>query len=207
MTFTETLAEARVLAILRTGLRVDEALRLVEAVVEGGLRLIEFPLTNPAAIEQITATRERFPDLVVGVGTVLRPAEVERARAAGAQFVVTPGLDERVTDAVAAAGLGYLPGVLTPSDIQRALTAGLSTVKLFPAGTLGTGYLAALKAPFPDVDLVATGSVECSMVVAYLDAGAHAVAVGGDLFAGGDQVELKRRASALTASIAERGNR
>lgn len=203
--FTDELASARVLAILRTRGSTEHALRLVAAAVEGGLRIIEFPLTNPDALSQIEATRGRYPELVVGVGTVTTVADVVRSRSAGAQFAVTPGLDAAVTAAMLDGGMGYLPGVLTPTDIQAATAAGLDTLKLFPAGVFGPEYVKALAAPFPGVRLVPTGAIGCSKVGAYLDAGAHAVAIGGDLFASADESEVARRMRSVVVAVAERG--
>lgn len=203
--FDDALADAGVLAILRTQQPTSQVMELVAGAVAGGLRMIEFPLTNTLAHEQIAAAVARFPDLWVGAGTVTAPDEVARVRDAGASFVVSPALDGEVTRAVLDAGdLGYLPGVLTPRDIADAIGQGLTTLKLFPAGVFGPRYLSAVRAPFPGVGFVPTGGVRVDDVSDYLAAGARAVAVGGELFADADSALVEDRVRDMLRAVTGR---
>jgi 2-dehydro-3-deoxyphosphogluconate aldolase/(4S)-4-hydroxy-2-oxoglutarate aldolase len=194
------LREQRLLAILRgpePGLLAAAGRTLVEC----GFACLEVSLTSGDAfgvIEELAAKT----DALVGAGTVLAAADVHRAREAGAQFVVTPGLCPAVDEA-RAAGLPALAGALTPSEIIAA-AARSTAVKLFPASHGGPEYLRAVREPLPEVPLVPVGGIAADSVAAYLAAGALAVGVGspllGDAARGGDLGELRRRAGAFRAA-------
>ena len=138
----------------------------------------------------------------VGVGTVLSSEHVAQAAAAGATFTVAPGLDAGVVSACVDAGLAHLPGVMTPSEIQQALSLGLSMLKLFPAGSLGLGYLRPVLGPFDEVSFIPTGGVTAFSAGEWLDAGAVAVGLGGALTSG-DSSARREMTDALRA-LAER---
>ncbi|MGI6878904.1 bifunctional 4-hydroxy-2-oxoglutarate aldolase/2-dehydro-3-deoxy-phosphogluconate aldolase [Microbacterium sp. gxy059] len=130
-----------------------------DGLAEGGLPVVEVALRGAhglAAIERLAARG----DLLVGAGTVLDPERAERALDAGAAFVVAPGFDERVVDAVRAAGVPMIPGVLTPTEVQRALAAGLTRLKLFPAGAVDAlGILSAYADVFREARFMPSGGV------------------------------------------------
>jgi 2-dehydro-3-deoxyphosphogluconate aldolase/(4S)-4-hydroxy-2-oxoglutarate aldolase len=168
--------------------RAADAVPLAEALLRGGLRVIEVTLRTPAAAEAIAEIRRRVPDVVVGAGTLLKGADIGRAVAAGARFLVSPGL----TPELAAAGLAserpYLPGVVTPSEVMAARDLGLSLLKFFPAtGTGSVDTLAAYVPVFPGVAFCATGGVDRATAPAYL-ALANVTMVGGDWMAPADAV-------------------
>jgi 2-dehydro-3-deoxyphosphogluconate aldolase/(4S)-4-hydroxy-2-oxoglutarate aldolase len=117
----------------------------------------------------------------VGVGTVVSPEQVRACAAAGARFVVSPGLIVDVIDAAQRAGVEAIPGVFTATEILTATAAGAGVMKLFPASCVGPPYLRALRGPFPEVALVPTGGVRVDEITAYLDAGATVVALGSEL--------------------------
>jgi len=120
----------------------------------------------------------------VGVGTVVSTEHVSRAHDLGATFTVAPGLDPKVIEACFTLGVTHVPGVATPSEIQLALSLGISTLKLFPAGALGMEYLAALRGPFDKVRFVPTGAVSLVSAPRWLASGAFAVGLGGALTSG-----------------------
>lgn len=123
----------------------DAAVPLARALVAGGLPAIEVTLRTPAAIEAITRIAAEVPDAVVGAGTVVRPDDAERAAAAGARFLVSPGCTERLQVAMAATGLPFLPGAATASEAIALLEAGVTAMKFFPAEPAGgIPYLKAL---------------------------------------------------------------
>jgi 2-dehydro-3-deoxyphosphogluconate aldolase / (4S)-4-hydroxy-2-oxoglutarate aldolase len=160
----------------------DEASRAIEAIRAGGIDVIEITMTVPGAIPLITEIARRFPDAIVGAGTVL---DAETARAcilAGARFVVSPALDLGTIECCRRYGIAVLPGALTPTEVLKAWQAGADIVKVFPAGALGgASYIKALKAPFPQIDLIPTGGVSVETATAFIQAGAAALGVGADL--------------------------
>jgi 2-dehydro-3-deoxyphosphogluconate aldolase/(4S)-4-hydroxy-2-oxoglutarate aldolase len=138
---------------------VDHAVPLAEALVAGGLRVLEVTLRTPAAIEAIKAMTQ-VPGAIVGAGTVLNPEQLDRALAAGSQFIVSPGLTEPLGRSAVESGVPFLPGVATSGEIMRGLDLGLTHFKFFPA--VAAGGIPALKAiggPFADVRFCPTGGI------------------------------------------------
>jgi 2-dehydro-3-deoxyphosphogluconate aldolase/(4S)-4-hydroxy-2-oxoglutarate aldolase len=151
---------------------------LAAALVAGGLPIAEVTLRTAAAQDSIRAMAARG-DILVGAGTVLTPRQVDQAVAAGATFVVCPGLSRAVVERCGEHGVLALPGAVTATEIQGALELGVSTVKFFPAGTSGgPAAIKALAAPFADVRFVPTGGVGPGNLAQYLAIPAVA-AVGG----------------------------
>ena len=142
---------------------VDElaqAVPLAEALVAGGVRVLEVTLRTPVALEAIRAMAKSVKDAIVGVGTISRPEDFEAARAAGAVFGVSPGLTPALIEAQKKSGLPLLPGTMTPSDMIAARAAGFTELKLFPAQQAGgLGMLKAIGSVFPDITFCPTGGV------------------------------------------------
>lgn len=181
-----------------------DAAPLAAALIDGGLHSVEVTFRTDAAAEAIRAMSERS-DLLVGAGTVVTPAQVDKAVEAGARFVVSPGFGPAVVRHCQQLGMPVFPGVTSPTEIMMALDAGLDTVKFFPAEQLGgLGMIKALAAPFRSVRFIPTGGVSTDNLAAYL---AHpaVLAVGGtwmvapDLIAAGRWDEVTRRTSAAVA--------
>jgi 2-dehydro-3-deoxyphosphogluconate aldolase/(4S)-4-hydroxy-2-oxoglutarate aldolase len=146
----------------------DRAAALGAALAEGGLPSAEVTLRTPQALDAIRILAA-VPGFCVGAGTVVDPAQVEQALAAGAQYAVSPGFSASVSRECAAQGLPLIPGVVTPGEIQAALEAGHRVVKFFPAGASGGApMLAALSAPFPGLRFMPTGGIDESTVGDYL---------------------------------------
>ena len=138
---------------------VAHAVPLAEALVAGGLPALEVTLRTPAALAAITAMKA-VPGAIVGAGTVTNPAELEAALAAGAEFIVSPGLTERLGKAAIASGAPFLPGIANAGDIMRGLDLGLDHFKFFPAMAAGgLPALKALAAPFAGVRFCPTGGI------------------------------------------------
>ncbi|WP_330292729.1 bifunctional 4-hydroxy-2-oxoglutarate aldolase/2-dehydro-3-deoxy-phosphogluconate aldolase [Streptomyces sp. NBC_00576] len=178
---------------------------LADALAAGGARCAEVTFRTPGA-EQVLKTMAAHGELTVGAGTVLTAEQAERAVAAGARFVVSPGFDEEVVAKCRELGVPVVPGIATATELMRALRAGLDTVKLFPAEALGgLRTLRALAAPFPGTRFVPTGGIDASRMAAYL-ADPAVLAVGGSWLATpahlerGDYDEIRR----LTADAVER---
>jgi 2-dehydro-3-deoxyphosphogluconate aldolase/(4S)-4-hydroxy-2-oxoglutarate aldolase len=190
---------------------VDElaqAVPLAEALVAGGVRVLEVTLRTPVALEAIRAMAKSVKDAIVGVGTISRPEDFEAAKAAGAVFGVSPGLTPELIAAQKKSGLPLLPGTMTPSDMIAARAAGFSELKLFPAQQAGgLGMLKAIGSVFSDLTFCPTGGVTAETAPDFL-ALPNVACVGGswltpkDAIAKGDWnriTELARAASQLRA--------
>ena len=149
--------------------RVADAVPLARALVAGGIRVLEVTLRTAAALESVRAIRAEVPEALVGVGTITTPAELDAAQAAGAVFGVSPGASPALLRAIAASGLPFLPGVMTPSEVIAARDAGFDAMKLFPAAQAGgIGMLKALGGPFPGLVFCPTGGIDAGSASAFL---------------------------------------
>lgn len=139
---------------------LQQAVPLAQALVAGGIRVLEVTLRTAHGLAAIRAIAEQVPEAIVGVGTLTRPEEFAAARDAGAVFGVSPGLTAALVGAARASGLPLLPGVMTPSEVMAAREAGFAQLKLFPAVPAGgVGMLKALAGPLPDVLFCPTGGI------------------------------------------------
>jgi 2-dehydro-3-deoxyphosphogluconate aldolase/(4S)-4-hydroxy-2-oxoglutarate aldolase len=147
---------------------VDHAVPLAEALVAGGLRVLEVTLRTPAALSAIRAMKQ-VPGAIVGAGTVTGVADLNKALAAGAEFIVSPGLTEKLGKAAVAAGVPFLPGVANAGDIMRGLELGLDRFKFFPAMAAGgLPALKALAAPFSQCRFCPTGGISLDNAAEWL---------------------------------------
>jgi len=155
----------------------------VDAIFEGGIFIFEITLTVPGALEVIQNLRQRFGQrALIGAGTVLSAEQAAACLDAGAQFVVSPGLDLATVELVKRRGVPIMPGALTPTEVMTAWKAGADMVKLFPCSAMGGAkYLKALKGPLPQVKMLPTGGVNAATAHEYLAAGAAALGVGSEL--------------------------
>jgi 2-dehydro-3-deoxyphosphogluconate aldolase/(4S)-4-hydroxy-2-oxoglutarate aldolase len=160
-----------------------EAKLAVEAVYEGGIPVVEITMTVPGAVEIIhELSKSRGSDVLIGAGTVLDAAAAQRCLDAGAQFIVSPGLDLRTLEFVLKQGKVMMPGALSPTEVITAWKAGADFVKVFPCGSVGGAkYIKALKGPLPQIPLVPTGGVNLETAADFVLAGSEALGVGGEL--------------------------
>jgi 2-dehydro-3-deoxyphosphogluconate aldolase/(4S)-4-hydroxy-2-oxoglutarate aldolase len=177
----DRLIATRLIGIVRLA-ELDLAVTAAGAALDAGLGAVEITFTLPSAARAIVKLRSEHPAALVGAGTVRTPAELEVAAAAGAQFLVAPGLNPDLLEMARRHDLLLIPGVFTASEIDLALRLGVDLLKLFPAEPQGPAYMASLLQPFPDARLVPTGGISTANAAAYLGAGAAAVAMGGSLF-------------------------
>lgn len=202
------LRQRRLLAIVRAD-DARSALGCIEVLADEGVDLIEVSLTSGDALAVLTQARASLGDAVeLGAGTVMTSEQAQSALDAGATYLVTPSLGAGADWGVRR-GVPVLMGALTPTEVTSAVERAATAVKLFPAELGGPRYLAALRAPFPDVPFVPVGGVDAVAAQAFLDVGAVAVGVGspllGDAAAGGDLADLRARARDLRSAVAPLG--
>jgi 2-dehydro-3-deoxyphosphogluconate aldolase/(4S)-4-hydroxy-2-oxoglutarate aldolase len=178
----------------------DLAMRAVEAIKAGGVGVLEVTMTVPGAIGVIKQLAAAFGDeALIGAGTVLDPETARACIQAGAQFIVSPALNEETIAFCRDNDVAVFPGALTPTEVVRAWNAGADAVKVFPAGAVGgASYLKALKAPLPQIELIPTGGVSLQTAADFIKAGAMALGVGADL------VDLKALREGNEGLITER---
>ncbi len=206
--FEARLHTERLLPILRLD-DADAVPRIVSALGDTGVGLAEVSLATPAGREALRSAVEAGGErMVVGAGTVRSVLDVELALSAGAAFLVAPGFSAAVDAAAREAGVPYLPGVMTPTELDAALQAGRDVLKLFPASALGAAYVHELLGPFPEARLVATGGVDADNAADFLGAGAWAVAVAGALLGpdrGADVEAVRDRAMHMSNVVQSKG--
>lgn len=180
--FTRALASLPLVAILR-GLRPEEAADIGAALFEAGFRIIEVPLNSPEPLRSIEILAQRFPDALVGAGTVLTVKDVGDVRAAGGQLVVAPNFNPAVVRGAVRLGMVCLPGVLSASEAFAALEAGAAGLKLFPAEMISPAAVKALRAVIADsVPLLPVGGISTQNMAPYRSAGATGFGIGSALF-------------------------
>ena len=218
MTPTLNTANAELAAVLKSAPIVplvqsndpDEAVRISEALLKGGLKVLEVVLRTDEAFECLEKIAQEFPDVQVGAGTVLSADHAKRTLECGAKFIVSPGLTDGVVEVALSNDVPVLPGIATASELQKAWNMGLRTVKLFPASLAGgPNMIKALSSVFRDVSFMPTGGVKPANLSDYLSIPA-VIACGGTWLTPKDQIaagnfsavtELAEQALALSKTI------
>ncbi|MGV9709108.1 bifunctional 4-hydroxy-2-oxoglutarate aldolase/2-dehydro-3-deoxy-phosphogluconate aldolase [Gordonia sp. NPDC003424] len=200
----DALIADRVIAVVRAA-EIPDPAALADALVGGGIRVVELTFTTPNVVDCLAAAAES--SAIVGAGTVLTGEQASLAIGTGAQFLVTPGLRTEVAEVAAAAGVPLLMGALSPSEVMTAMDLGAAAVKIFPARGFGQTYISDLLGPFPGARLVPSGGVGVDNALGYLKAGAAAVTAGTDvvtpdLVARGQWAEIEQRARLFTDAVA-----
>ena len=177
----------------------QEAITIADAIMAGGVNILEVTMTVPGAIRVIEQLANHHgTKLLLGAGTVLDPETARSCILAGAQFIVSPALDLRTIELCRRYSVPIMPGALTPTEILTAWQAGADVVKVFPCSALGGAkYLKALQGPLPQIQLIPTGGVSLATAEEFLAAGAFALGVGGDL------VDAKAAREGRTSVITE----
>lgn len=184
------------------GPSVDLMLKMVDALIAGGVLGIEITYTTPEAARVVEQLDNRYGDeILLGMGTLTRPEQVEEAREAGARFIVSPHFEVELAHTMVDSGLLTLLGALTPSEVWQAYRAGSDIVKIFPGSFAGPEYIKAIRAPFPEVTMMPTGGVSLNNLVDWFSAGVVAVGVGSNLCPIGWAKEGRYRA--ITANARE----
>ena len=211
MPLSDRLTGSRVIAVLRAA-RASALAPVCDVLVEEGILSLELTLTTPDLFESLSTLVDRYADTAdVGVGTVLTITDAARAIDSGAQYLVTPTMNLDVVGLAVQRQVAIFPGGLSPTELAAGWAAGATAVKIFPAQTVGAGYLKHLRGPFPDLQAVPSGGVDLEATKHWLASGAAAVSIGGpllgDALAGGSSSELRRRCRAVRAAVAEAASR
>ena len=183
--------------------RIEDAVPMAQALVAGGLRVLEVTLRTPAALHCMEAIALAVPEAIVGAGTVLSVADVDAVKAAGGQFIVSPNVNRDVILRSFELGLEALPGFMTPTEAFAAIEAGARLLKLFPAATLGSGYLKAIGAVLPrHVKVIAVGGIGPSAMAEWQAAGASGFGLGSELYRPGlSAAEVSEKTAACVAAL------
>ncbi|PSP71451.1 2-dehydro-3-deoxyphosphogluconate aldolase [Halobacteriales archaeon QH_6_68_27] len=178
----QRIVDSGVTAVLR-GVDEDDIVPVAEAIHDGGVTALEVTADGKRASEKIAAIDRALEgtDAMVGAGTVMDAAAARNVIEAGAQFVLAPNLNEAVIDVCNRAGVVVVPGVMTPTEADRAMAAGADVLKMFPASTVGADHIGALRGPLGDIPIMPTGGVDTDNVADYFEAGAVAVGAGSAL--------------------------
>ena len=176
-----TVKELGVLAVIR-GPSADLTVKMVEALVAGGVKGIEITYSTPNAEEVVHTLADKFGDsILLGMGTLTEPAQAVSAKAAGAMYLVSPMCDPDLVRAMVASGLPVMAGCLTPTEIYQTYKLGADVIKIFPGSLTGPSYIKAVHGPFPHIPMMPTGGVSAANVKDWFAAGAIAVGAGSEL--------------------------
>jgi 2-dehydro-3-deoxyphosphogluconate aldolase/(4S)-4-hydroxy-2-oxoglutarate aldolase len=202
--------EAGVVAVVRAE-NANQAIRIAEACLAGGIPSIEVTFTVPGALQVIEGLAKRFSEqeLLIGAGTVLDAQTARAAILAGAQYLVSPGFDLETAKLANRYQIPYMPGCLTITEMIHALEAGVDVVKLFPGSAFGPSYVKAVKGPLPQINLMPTGGVSLNNVQDWIDAGVVAVGVGSELTGPakkGDYANVTENAKAFIEAVKKARN-
>lgn len=201
----ESLRRSPVVAVLRAR-KATEYRPVIDALIGGGVTHIELTLSTAGVFDELPELLDEFGEAAsIGVGTITTAAEAERAIAAGSSYLVTPAMNPEIIDAAIRTGTPVFPGGFSPTELLQGWRAGATAVKLFPASLAQPGYLADLRGPFPEIQVIPSGGITVDGAMEWLRAGACAVSIGGplvqDAFRGGDLRELRTRARGLMACV------
>lgn len=176
----------KIIAIVR-GYGKEESIQVAKALYDGGIRFMEITFDHKSGNYQITAdaiaavTQAMGDKMYIGAGTVLTPEQVDIAAQAGAKYIISPDIKPDVIRRTKELGLLSMPGAMTPTEIELAYQSGADFVKVFPVGSLGAGYLKAVRAPLGHIPMLAVGGVDDGNIGQFLKAGACGAGVGGKL--------------------------
>jgi 2-dehydro-3-deoxyphosphogluconate aldolase/(4S)-4-hydroxy-2-oxoglutarate aldolase len=207
LSISERLRTGRIIAVLRAD-SVEQLFPVCDVLVAEGILSLEFTLTTPGLLGALPGLVARYGSSAdVGVGTIRTTDEASEALAGGADYLVTPTMNLPVIAMAVQAGTAVFPGGLTPSELAAGWQAGATAVKIFPAQTVGPGYLSHLRGPFPGLAAVPSGGVDAESAREWLAAGAVAVSVGGPLLgnalSGGSLAALRERSRRLRNIVGE----
>lgn len=195
----DQLKQEKIVSIIRMS-SIDRLDETVEALYKGGIRAVEITTNTKDAPKGISRTKELFPEMLVGAGTVLDSESVNLVISAGADFILTPTLKKETIESTNRYQVPIIPGAFSPTEVLTAVEYGASIVKVFPARQVGPGYFSDLRGPLPHIQTMAVGGINLENANSYLNAGASMLGVGSSLVdealvQKGDFDEIERRAN------------
>ena len=180
-TILQKIKDLGVVAVIR-GPSPELTVQMVGALLQGGVKGIEITYSTPNAEQVVRELAQKFgQEALLGMGTLTRPEQAQSAKAAGAQFLVSPICEPELVKAMATSGLLTMIGALTPTEVYQAHTLGADVVKVFPGSLVGPAYIKALRGPFPEIAFIPTGGVSAANVGEWFAAGVVAVGAGSEL--------------------------
>lgn len=203
----EAVVDSGVIAVLR-GISQEDIVPVAQAIYDGGVRAIEITADAKRCSEMIASVGHQLDDTdaVIGAGTVLDAATARNVIEAGAKFVLAPNLNVEVIKVCNREDVVAIPGVMTPTEADRAIAAGADILKMFPASTVGPGHIGALQGPLGDVPIMPTGGVSTDNVADYFEGGAVAVGAGSalvdyDAIKAGNMARVKESAAEFVTAV------
>ncbi len=184
----EKIVENGVVAVIRAESK-EKAEDLIEAVKNGGIKLIEITMTVPGAVDMINSLSEKYKneDLIIGAGTVLDPETARACILAGAKYIVSPNVNADTIKLCNRYAVPVMPGIMTVKEAVEALELGVDILKVFPGSAFGPSIIKAFKGPLPQANFMPTGGVSVDNTIDWIKAGAVAVGIGGELTKGAEQ--------------------
>lgn len=187
MNVLELIKSDKIIAIARN-VDIKDIIDVADALYSGGIRLLEvtFEPQNPDSVKntckKIELLREKFKGKMgIGAGTVLEISEAKEAIKSGAQYIISPNTNAQVIEYTVSCDIVSIPGAMTPTEIAYAYEKGANAVKLFPAGSLGTGYIKSIRGPLSHIPIIATGGINDTNLKDFLDTGIAGVGIGGNI--------------------------
>jgi 2-dehydro-3-deoxyphosphogluconate aldolase / (4S)-4-hydroxy-2-oxoglutarate aldolase len=175
------LKEAGLVAVIR-GPSPELTLKMVDALIHGGVKGIEITYSTPNAAQVVRELDNAYgKQIILGMGTLTRPEQVQEACEAGARYLVSPVCEMALGKAMVASGLAVMIGAMTPTEVFQASQMGSDVVKIFPGSAVGPSYIKALKGPFPDILMIPTGGVSLENIADWFAAGVFAVGAGSEM--------------------------
>ena len=181
-------------AVIR-GENIEDGYQKANAVIKGGIKILEITFTTPNADLLISRIVEQYKDdkeILIGAGTVIDELSARIAIIRGAQFIVAPSFNKKVAEICNLYSIPYIPGAMTIDNIEEALKAGCEIVKIFPASSLGPSFVKSVRGPLPQIRIMATGGINLNNIKDYLNAGALLVGTGSDLTKGNEEEIIKK---------------
>ena len=205
--FWDKFNSAPIVGIIR-GQSLEVVLKIAEAYQDAGLTTLEVTMNTPGAAAMISTLKSEFPSLIIGAGTVCNLSELREAIGAGAQFIVTPIINEAVIEHSVKETIPIFPGAFSPTEIYKAWLLGASAVKVFPATNLGVEFIKDVLGPLDQIKLLPTGGVSKSNIKSFFQAGAYGVGMGSslidkDMISQGDFEGLQKHFERVRAEVQE----
>lgn len=183
--------------------KVEDTVSMLQGLLDGGINIAEITFRTECAKEAIEIGRKKFPNMIIGAGTILNATQAQEAIKAGAMFIVSPGFDKETCDYLRGKGVPYIPGAVTPTEIMNVISNGIEIIKFFPASNYGgVKTLKALNGPFKGIKFLPTGGIDESNILEYLALG-NVEAIGGSFMMKGNIKENTERVLALINSKGE----